>query len=61
MSQLYINVYTTDLNEVVLSETREKNRWQLYFLKQAPFWYVTGEGEAWAKRGAKEEGVGRTS
>ena len=26
------------------------------FLKQAPFWYVTGEGEAWAERWAQGEG-----
>ena len=36
---------------------RKVNRWKLYFLKQAPFWYVTGEGEAWAEHGAQREGI----
>ena len=32
----------------------------IVLLKQSPFWYVTGEGEPWAERGAQgEEGRGR--
>ena len=33
----------------------------IVLLKQSPFWYVTGEDEAWAERGEQGEVVGRTN